>query len=208
MTADRLLTVHLYRDQYDTRGTAKTVRWSRFASKLAEHPVGPKRSRGAFIAGAMSGEGRTLTDLASRSAGTFDLDTNVPHDVEDRLQVALPGTSWVLSTSSSATQANPKCRIVVPFDRDVSEAEYRRLMNHLLDLTGLRPHADPVSTRPVQLMYFVTRLGSHVWCHSHIEQGQPLGVDDVLAEAPDVHSSTPRDAVRGRALMNRIGALA
>ena len=111
--------------------------------------------------------------------------------------------AFVRATSSSATQANPKCRVVIPFSRTVTEAEYRNVMSWLLDETGLRPFADPVSTRPVQLMYRVTDTGANL-VESTIRDGEFLDVEGVLLLAPDVASSQARDEAGGNALTERM----
>lgn len=203
MSADRIIVVTRYRDDYDTRGKKTRTTWTKFAKWVALHPQGPKRSAGAFIAGAMSGKGRKLEDLEGREAATIDLDSNVPGDVDQRLADALPGVAFVRATSSSATQANPKCRVLVPFSRTVTEAEYRNVMSWLLDETGLRPFADPVSTRPVQLMYRVTDTGANL-VESTIRDGEFLDVEGVLLLAPDVASSQARDEAGGNALTERM----
>ncbi|MBK3817808.1 AAA family ATPase [Paraburkholderia aspalathi] len=94
--------------------------------------------------------------LESRSAATLDVDEDA---------TALYGAlcfgcvdvpfSYAWHTTRSHTEEAPRLRIVVPFDRPVSAAEYRRIVPALGAAFGVT--YDPASIKPSQMMFLPVR---------------------------------------------------
>jgi hypothetical protein len=110
--------------------------------------------------------------LESRSAATLDVDENAGMLYGQLLFSEPPDVTFAYAwhTTRSHTEDRPRLRIVVPFSRPVSPAEYRRIVPALGAAFGVA--YDPASVKPAQMMFLPVRnAGAPFECGSAFGSG-------------------------------------
>lgn len=110
----------------------------------------------------------TLLSRASKTQeanGVFwlswaDIDTNpvAIAGIAEIIERLIPGNDFEIYTSKSATQDNPKCRVLIPFNKPLCWADWslcQEILSEHLQTNGIEP--DRSSERPAQLCYLPNR---------------------------------------------------
>src|SRR6478736_10255267 len=100
----------------------ETISWSEFIG-WCESP-GNKKEAGNYVFGRLNGTRRTKRTIEARSAITLDVDFPDPGFTAD---VAMLDLHLVWHTTYSSTPDQPRYRIIVPLDREVTPAEYEAI---------------------------------------------------------------------------------
>lgn len=132
---------------------------------------------GGWVQGARKAEAVTL-----RSLVTLDIDYALPDTVETVRDV-LDGNAWCLYSTHSHTPANPRYRLVVPLDRDVSPEEYTPIARRIAGTIGIDTFDDS-TYEPHRLMYWPS-TPKDVTPVFEQGEGAPLRADGVLGTYRD-----------------------
>lgn len=132
---------------------------------------------GGWVRGARKAEAVTL-----RSLVTLDIDYALPDTVETVRDV-LDGNAWCLYSTHSHTPANPRYRLVVPLDRDVSPEEYTPIARRIAGTIGIDTFDDS-TYEPHRLMYWPSTPKDATPVFEQGE-GAPLRADGVLGTYRD-----------------------
>ena len=100
-------------------------------------------------------------------------------DVQARIKQALPGTAFLAYTTRSATENNPRCRVLIFLAIPIPGKDFStisRILNNRLEAVGLPP--DRATERPGQLCYLPNR--GEYYQHLILE-GEPLNPDMVFS---------------------------
>ncbi|MFM2465184.1 AAA family ATPase [Paraburkholderia sp. RL17-368-BIF-A] len=157
----------------------------------AEYLALPKDQRNALkkrdrfmLPGTCRDGKRDDAHLESRSAATLDVDEDA-----DALYGALclgcveVPFAYAWHTTRSHTEEAPRLRIVVPFNRPVSAAEYRRIVPALGAAFGVS--YDPASIKPSQMMFLPVRNANAPF-ESGSSSGSGFVEPDTLISSVDV----------------------
>jgi hypothetical protein len=152
------------------------------------------KKRDAFVLlGTCRGGVRDDEHLESRSAATIDVDKEAL-DLFNRLEAAdaakmgVVPFSYLYHTTRSYTPEEPRLRIVVPFDRDVTPEEYRHCVRALAALFGVA-EIDPSSVKPAQMMFLpVKNKGVSFYAGEWLGNGY-VDPGELLADVLDVPES-------------------
>ena len=129
-----------------------------------------KASRGGWIGGTMTG-GRSATDILSRSVLTLDVD-QPPPDILDRIE------GLGLEAVAHPTHTAGRWRVVFPLARDVSQDEYKELVDRA---RGWLPGIDAASREPTLMMFWPTVSSDASWEPLTVS-GEWLNPDDLPSE--------------------------
>ena len=160
--------------------TAETreAEWNPFAKTLSTFVAFPSKeasvSRAAFVGGIRADEtkGRADGNINVRTVATLDFDApqGTLDDIEFALDLAMP-CAFVAYSTFRHTPDVPRFRLCVPLSRPVNEAEYRAIVNAIVDLVALGP-VDNCSFVMSQLMFLPSnREGVTPW--SMRRDGEP-----------------------------------
>ena len=205
------------RSRLETDWKAREVTWPQLCAKLtkvkrtaetvAEYKAMSKAQRGkvkdigGFVGGSLRGARRKASEVTGRTLVTLDIDfgtTAVPDIVAD----ALAGTAWCLYTTHSHTPKDPRFRLVIPLNREVSAEEYGPIARRLADDIGIALF-DQSTYEPSRLMYWPSASRDAEFIGTTGE-GEPADADALLdtytdwrnaAEWPAHETHTP--AVHG-----------
>ncbi len=105
---------------------------------LAEYSSLPKakkdelKDHGGFVGGFLQDGKRNTGSVMGRQVGCLDAD-NIPSGVDfiSLVRKALPDTEWFLYSTHKHTSAAPRYRVVILFDREVSETEYPAILRQV-----------------------------------------------------------------------------
>lgn len=168
----------------------------------AEYTALPKNQRNALkkrdrfmLPGTCRDGKRDDAHLESRSAATLDVDEDAT-TLYGALCLGCVDVPFAYAwhTTRSHTEEAPRLRIVVPFNRPVSAAEYRRIVPALGAAFGVA--YDPASIKPSQMMFLPVRNSG-----APFESGSSFGSGfvepDTLISSVDVveRASEPAPAV-------------
>jgi putative DNA primase/helicase len=152
-----------------------------------------KRDRFMLLGTCRDGK-RDDKHLESRSAATIDVDedADVLFGALSLIGAADVPFAHIWHTTRSHTDAAPRLRIIVPFSRDVSPAEYRRLLPALGAMFGTS--YDPASVKPAQMMFLPVRNSG-----APFDSGESFGAgfidpDTLLVAAPASEPDKPADS--------------
>ena len=131
----------------------------RTTETVAEYPRLSKEERdslkdqGGFVGGWLKDGVRKKGCVLFRTIGCLDAD-NIPAEVNFRAlcREALAGIDWFLYSTHKHTPEAPRYRLVVLFDREVSEEEYPALMRMLAKQIGM-DYFDDTTYEPHRMMY-------------------------------------------------------
>ncbi len=162
----------------------------RTTETAAEYPLLPKDQRdalkdqGGFVGGWLREGMRKNGHVISRCVGTLDADS-IPAGVSfpALCREKLAGVEWFLYSTHRHTPAAPRYRLVVLFDRAVSEDEYPALMRQVARDIGM-DFFDDTTYQANRMMYWAScpSDGAFVFDES---LGGALNVDGYLARYDD-----------------------
>lgn len=166
--------------------TAETITWDQLAAWAAD-PADHKEC-GGYLLGTLAGQRRTKDAVVSRSAVTLDADSATTGllDVLDLVW----GWRAVAHTTWRHTAADPRYRVVIHTDRDMTPDEYRTVVAHVTDTLGAHQF-DAGSGEPERYM-FKPSTADPTNYEFRVVDGAPLCVDEVLAQA-QVVTQTPSE---------------
>lgn len=140
------------------------------------------KDTGYIVPGEYNPGSRKTADMISRSFASFDIDHA---DVfwEDELLVKLKGQAFLVHSTCSHTEDSPRLRLLRPFSRNVSPAEYQPIVRRLAEWIGIELF-DHTGFRPGQIIYLPARP-SDVKYELLLQDGQPIDPDEILATYED-----------------------
>lgn len=139
-----------------------TITWNDILLWMME-PASEK-ANGGFVLGTfqettVKHSGRECTGLHRRNGGLVSrdalvLDADFPKTGEELLSdVESLGLKSLSYTTFSHTEEKPRYRIIIPFSRPSTEAEYRATANQIMEKLG-KENFDPGSDQPERCMFF------------------------------------------------------
>lgn len=161
--------------------TAETVREY---PKLSREERDAVKDQGGFVGGWLREGVRKNGNVICRSIGALDAD-NIPEGVNfpARVRAALPGMEWFLYSTHKHTPEAPRFRLVILFDREVSEEEYPALMRQVAKDIGM-DFFDDSTYQANRMMYWASCPSDGIF-HFDESSGQALPVDRYLARYED-----------------------
>ena len=179
----------------------------------AEYPRLPKEQRdalkdqGGFVGGWLREGVRKNGNVVSRCVGCLDAD-NIPAGVDfpALCRQALPGVEWFLYSTHKHTPAAPRFRLVVLFDREVSEEEYPALMRQVAHDIGM-DFFDDTTYQANRMMYWASCPSDGVFDFEE-SQGAALHADGYLARYGDWRdvSLWPASSRQGEVMRKAVAA--
>lgn len=178
---------------------SQKMTWSALANKLAEPTVtnetaaeyakmskadqGQKKDVGGFVGGYIPKNGRRVRgSVKERYLITLDAD-NPSEDFLLDLDMELGGMEYVLYSTHSHTDANPRYRVIIPVDRAMKPDEYQAVSRRIADNIGIESF-DPSTHQAERLMYWPS-------CPKDVEyvyqrgEGNLVSVDQCLSTYRD-----------------------
>ena len=173
--------------------------WSALADKLAEPTVtnetaaeyakmskadqGQKKDVGGFVGGYIPKNGRRVRgSVAERYLITLDAD-NPSEDFLLDLDMELGGMEYVIYSTHSHTDANPRYRVIIPVDRAMKPDEYQAVSRRIADNIGIESF-DPSTHQAERLMYWPSHPKDVEYVYLHSE-GSLVSVDTYLSSYRD-----------------------
>ena len=160
-----------------------------------EYPKLPKAERdalkdqGGFVGGWLKEGIRKNGNVLCRDIGSLDAD-NIPPDVDfpSLVREKLAGMEWFLYSTHRHTPEAPRYRLVIIFDREVSEDEYPALMRQVAHDLGM-DYFDDSTYQANRMMYWASCPSNGEFVFEEAE-GLPLPVDQVLARYENWRDTT------------------
>ena len=161
--------------------TAETVKEY---PKLSREERDAVKDQGGFVGGWLREGVRKNGNVICRSLGALDAD-NIPEGANfpARVRAALPGMEWFLYSTHKHTPEAPRFRLVILFDREVSEEEYPALMRQVAKDIGM-DFFDDSTYQANRMMYWASCPSDGIF-HFDESSGQALPVDRYLARYED-----------------------
>ncbi len=170
MVNDRKITLSVGNNRRSINWQPQTLMLSEFYEKLRipyrstetmQEYLGLKKSEqddrkdiGGFVAGSLSGTRRKAGAVTGRDVITLDYDNIPPGGTNEILKrVDALGCGYCIYSTRKHSPANPRLRILLPFDRMVSTEEYGPLARYMADSIGME-YADPTTFEAHRLMYW------------------------------------------------------
>lgn len=164
--------------------SVKSLSWDQFASWLTETPpeVTDKAAKGWYIPAEFNPVYRDSENFVARHAITYDFDS-VTIDTWGDVLNAWADTAFAIYTTFSHRPVRPRFRVVMPLSRPAGYDEFQAVARKVANDIGIELLARE-SFVPAQMMFAPTRStgGLHT---SHVNEGDWLDVDSVLAEYTD-----------------------
>ena len=162
----------------------------RTTETAAEYPKLPKADRdalkdhGGFVGGWLREGIRKNGNVLCRTVGALDAD-NIPAPVNFPaiVHATLSGIEWFLYSTHKHTPEAPRFRLVILFDREVSEDEYPALMRQVAKDLGM-DYFDDSTYEANRMMYWSSSPSDGQFVFEESE-GVPLPVDAFLARYAD-----------------------
>lgn len=178
---------------------SQKMTWSALANKLAEPTVtnetaaeyakmskadqGQKKDVGGFVGGYIPKNGRRVRgSVKERYLITLDAD-NPSEDFILDLDMELGGMEYVLYSTHSHTDANPRYRVIIPVDRAMQPDEYQAVSRRIADNIGIE-FFDPSTHQAERLMYWPSHPKDVEYVYQHSE-GSLVSVDTYLSTYRD-----------------------
>ena len=178
---------------------SQKMTWSALANKLAEPTVtnetaaeyakmskadqGQKKDVGGFVGGYIPKNGRRVRgSVKERYLITLDAD-NPNEDFLLDLDMELGGMEYVLYSTHSHTDANPRYRVIIPVDRAMKPDEYQAVSRRIADNIGIESF-DPSTHQAERLMYWPSHPKDVEYVYQHSE-GSLVSVDTYLGTYRD-----------------------
>ena len=162
----------------------------RTSETVAEYPKLPKEQRdelkdqGGFVGGWLKNGVRKKGHVISRCLGCLDAD-NIPAEVNfpALCRGIFAGFDWFLYSTHKHRPEAPRYRLVILFDREVSEEEYPALMRMVAKQLGM-DYFDDSTYEPHRMMYWASCSSDSQFVFDE-SLGQPLPVDWYLGMYAD-----------------------
>ena len=178
---------------------SQKMTWGELANKLAEPTVtnetaaeyakmskadqGQKKDVGGFVGGYIPKNGRRVRgSVKERYLITLDAD-NPSEDFLLDLDMELGGMEYVLYSTHSHTDANPRYRVIIPVDRPMTPDEYQAVSRRIADNIGIE-FFDPSTHQAERLMYWPSHPKDVEYVYQHSE-GSLVSVDTYLSTYRD-----------------------
>lgn len=145
-----------------------------------------KKEAGNFVLGRLNGERRNKNSIEARSALTLDVD-HPDEEFLDRLSEVAYLHIW--HTTYSSTPDNPRYRLIIPLDREISPAEYEAAARGVMETLGMEAF-DPGSIQPERYM-FKPSTQKEAWFLWGEHQGEVADADVLIAMAPESLAGLP-----------------
>ena len=187
------------KSRFEKKWKNKTMLWSALLKKLANSVETPEthaefikmtkddqdriKDIGGFVGGHLKEGKRRTGYVQARQILTLDLDFP-PADLVGELMdnFALDCAMAIYSTHKH-TSKNPRLRLIIPLDRQVSPDEYEAIGRKIAEKVGI-DYFDDSTFQPTRLMYWPSHSADvepYFWSYD----AQVLSADDVLNEYPD-----------------------
>ncbi|MBR1760909.1 MAG: virulence-associated protein E [Schwartzia sp.] len=113
-----------------------------------------KKDIGGFVAGSLSGTRRKAGAVTGRDLITLDFDNIPPGGTEEvTRRVEGLGCGYCIYSTRKHAPANPRLRILLPFDRSATADEYEPAARYMAAAIGME-FADPTTFEASRLMYW------------------------------------------------------
>lgn len=161
-----------------------TTTWSEILSWM-DAPADHKEC-GNYVLGALKGNRRTKTSIASRGVLTLDVDSPDKGFLTD---VAMLGYAVLAHTTFKSTPDVPRYRLLIPLDRTVAPDEYYTAAAAVMQQLG-ELQFDPGSVQAERYMFKPSESepGFFQW---HLYEGTVAQADDLLTEFQQDLSTLP-----------------
>ncbi|MFK7695389.1 VapE domain-containing protein [Paenibacillus sp. HJGM_3] len=183
----------------DTNWKPEYLTWEEFVDRLrkvrrtgetmAQYDAMSVPNRGkakdgpAFVGGLVRGGRRKKEAVDTRSLITLDVD-RADDGFLFACELILGGTAYVIYSTHSHRPTRPKFRLIVPVDRAMSPDEYAAVSRKLAEQIGMH-YFDKTTFQVHRLMYLPSCSKDAPDPVLDVYEGEPLGVDGVLAEYDD-----------------------
>lgn len=113
-----------------------------------------RKDIGGFVAGSLSGPRRRAGAVTGRDVITLDFDNIPPGGTQEILKrVDALGCGYCIYSTRKHAPANPRLRILLPFDRTATADEYEPTARYMAACIGIE-FADPTTFEATRLMYW------------------------------------------------------
>lgn len=196
ITHDGILNIAVGKSRTSKSWPNEEIKWSELLKKLSKevktnetvaeyHSMskdeqGKIKDKGGFVGGILKNSKRKAENVLSRRLITLDIDYGYA-DVWEDIQFLFEYTCCIYSTHSY-TLENPRLRLVIPLNRDVTPDEYQaiaRKMAHNFDSS--MKIFDDTTYEPSRLMYWQSTPRDIDYIFKY-QDGPFLNADEVLAE--------------------------
>lgn len=160
--------------------TVRTTETVEEYPKMSKADRDRAKDKGGFVGGSLKDNRRKRETVVCRSMLTLDAD-NAETGFIDRFVAGCDHAACVYTTHGHRPEA-PRCRIVVPFTRDVTADEYVAIARYYAEEWGI-DQFDECSYRPHQLMYWPTTPANGEFICKTID-GEWLDPDVFLGKHP------------------------
>lgn len=173
--------------------------------KLSREEKDQLKDQGGFVGGWLKEGIRKNGNVISRCVGALDADS-IPNGVSfpALARSALAGVEWFLYSTHKHTSTAPRFRLVILFDREVSEEEYPALMRQIAHDIGM-DFFDDTTYQANRMMYWAScpSDGEFVFEES---QGGMLHVDGYLSRYVDWRDSSqwPTSSRQSEVIQKRV----
>ena len=178
---------------------------------LAEYSSLPKakkdelKDHGGFVGGFLQDGKRNTGSVMGRQVGCLDAD-NIPGGVDfiSLVRKALPDTEWFLYSTHKHTATAPRYRVVILFDREVSETEYPAILRQVANDIGM-DYFDDTTYEATRMMYWSSCPKDAEFVFEE-NSGEALKTGEYLARYADWRDpmSWPTSSRQGTIIQNEI----
>lgn len=152
-------------------------------AKMSKAAQGKQKDVGGFVGGYIPKNGRRVRGaVKERYLITLDADSPSEDFLFD-LDMCLGGKEYVLYSTHSHTEENPRYRIIVPVDRAMSPDEFQAVSRRMADDIGIEMF-DSSTHQAERLMYWPSCPKDAEYVYQHGE-GDLVSVDEYLATYHD-----------------------
>lgn len=173
--------------------------------KLSREEKDQLKDQGGFVGGWLKEGIRKNGNVIGRCVGALDAD-NIPNGVSfpALARSALAGVEWFLYSTHKHTPTAPRFRLVILFDREVSEEEYPAVMRQIAHDIGM-DFFDDTTYQANRMMYWAScpSDGEFIFEES---QGGMLHVDGYLSRYADWRDSSqwPTSSRQSEVIQKRV----
>lgn len=153
-----------------------------------------RKDVGGFVAGSLSGPRRKAGAVTGRDLITLDFDNIPPGGTEEILRrVEGLGCGYCIYSTRKHAPANPRLRILLPYDRTVSADEYEPTARYMATLIGME-FADPTTFEASRFMYWPSVCADAEYIFTFADK--PMLSADGLLEAINAQYGDWRDVTK------------
>jgi hypothetical protein len=182
---------------------------------MAQNPSRVAKEQAQWMIPSTTGGAEARGHAYQRENGTFwalwgdadDVEGLTWVDVVERTRAALPGFMVLLYTSRSATENNPKSRVIVPLAEGIPGRDYpmiAKILNDRMEAAGLPP--DRATERTGQLCYLPNRgeYYQHLIIKGQILNPSVHFADEIQAEQARLKAEAEERELRHRESLRKI----